>query len=56
SPARLLRFPAYAVRQRLPGVTKAWEASGSRLSGLCRSLSVREGEAPSIFAGAAWRR
>ncbi|CAJ1350433.1 unnamed protein product [Effrenium voratum] len=42
SPARLLRFPAYAVRQRLPGVTKeSWFLS----------LSVREGEAPSIFAG-----
>ncbi|CAE7210634.1 unnamed protein product [Symbiodinium natans] len=46
SPARLLRFPAYAVRQRLEphAGTRAKET-------WFLSLSMREGEAPTLFAG-----
>eukprot|EP00439_Symbiodinium_sp_Y106_P024554 s5728_g3.t1 len=44
SPARLLRFPAYAVRQRLEPQSRAKET-------WFLSLSMREGEAPTLFAG-----
>lgn len=53
SPAKLLRFPPYSIRQRIS------PHSGSAGPGLHRtpketwflSISIREGEAPSIFAG-----
>mmetsp|Transcript_73327 Transcript_73327/g.203436 ORF Transcript_73327/g.203436 Transcript_73327/m.203436 type:complete len:738 (-) Transcript_73327:78-2291(-) len=55
SPARLLRFPAYSVRQKISPDPRSVATQGSyrppKETTWFLSLSVREGEAPSIFAG-----
>eukprot|EP00929_Paragymnodinium_shiwhaense_P016337 TRINITY_DN124628_c0_g1_i1.p1 TRINITY_DN124628_c0_g1~~TRINITY_DN124628_c0_g1_i1.p1 ORF type:complete len:751 (-),score=71.76 TRINITY_DN124628_c0_g1_i1:102-2354(-) len=53
SPAKLLRFPAYSVRQRIePNSRGAMQGSSrSHKETWFLSLSVREGESPLIYAG-----
>lgn len=52
SPAKLLRFPAYSIRQKIS--PEARFAAGSHRAPKetwFLSISIREGESPSIFAG-----
>eukprot|EP00928_Gymnodinium_smaydae_P042538 TRINITY_DN2861_c0_g1_i2.p1 TRINITY_DN2861_c0_g1~~TRINITY_DN2861_c0_g1_i2.p1 ORF type:complete len:737 (-),score=128.30 TRINITY_DN2861_c0_g1_i2:176-2386(-) len=52
SPAKLLRFPAYTIRQRLaPDARVLSQGHRAPKDTWFLSLSIREGEAPSIFAG-----
>jgi WD40 repeat protein len=51
SPVKLLRFPAYTVRQKISANTREAQAgSRGQKDTWFLSLSLRDGEAPSIFA------
>jgi len=52
SPAKLLRFPAFAIRQKItPEPRNSQQGSRGPKETWFLSISMREGEAPSIFAG-----
>lgn len=53
SPARLLRFPAYGIRQKISPLPKTAGQAPSRVpkDRWFTCISIREGEVPCIFAG-----
>eukprot|EP00428_Durinskia_dybowskii_P008924 CAMPEP_0170298972 /NCGR_PEP_ID=MMETSP0116_2-20130129/49679_1 /TAXON_ID=400756 /ORGANISM="Durinskia baltica, Strain CSIRO CS-38" /LENGTH=749 /DNA_ID=CAMNT_0010550661 /DNA_START=19 /DNA_END=2264 /DNA_ORIENTATION=+ len=52
SPTKLLRFPAYSIRQKISPESRGSQAGARQPKETWfLSLSIREGEAPSIFAG-----
>jgi WD40 repeat protein len=52
SPTKLLRFPAYSIRQKIsPESSRAAGSHRGPKETWFLSISMREGEAPSIFAG-----
>lgn len=51
SPAKLLRFPAYSVRQKLMPDTSRAAALRTAKESWFLSMTIREAESPSIFAG-----
>lgn len=53
SPAKLLRFPSYSIRQKISPESRSLMPGSHRApkETWFLSISVREGEAPSIFAG-----
>lgn len=51
SPAKLLRFPAYSIRQKLTPDSKASQSNRGPKELWFLSIAIREGEPLSIFAG-----
>lgn len=51
SPTKLLRFPVYSIRQKISPEAKAGQGARQPKESWFLSISVREGESPTIIAG-----